>query len=1154
MGLVTERMLQPEPEDHSVEVQSRSEKRQITRNRTSYSCQTCRKRKVKCDKGSPVCGGCLKTGDACVYGKLDQSPQPTGRVANSKRRNSGVSNDTGTPTQPRIGAAPGNVIIHGLEQQLARLADVVETMRRESARGAGFNAPPSPESLEYQTSSDDGSRSRQASLAAGAVSDALVQKAGELSQSLSNLDITSSTVSYISKGKENFWSHLAAELQQLQYLIRGPPTLPAEKSLTEAMGLEQHECNAPREKPDPDAVIDECLDMHTFQLPPADSDSIDCLPCHVKTGDKSALLLPRRIKSLQDHTDEVDLLTSVPTEAQSNVLFRAWMSGVYAALPVVPMRITFLRYQRFWKWKRELEDDADNNHESADMYIMPLLFAIWYTGALSLSVKAFQRLFPDTSRAALCAGYHDECVRMLTLVSFPAHTNPYLLASLVMLQSVPCAEEEPQQSSAYVNLMVRLAQSMGIHREPTLKEANPFDAETRRRVWWQVVQLDTYLAVSSGFPTLSNDATADARPVSQVKEMFIASREEEALLKNEKIEPIDDPFGQSLSIGSVAALVMRTYSSIAMATRKIVAMHMRTKPVDIRDLKEMNEIIAATEAEVRAVMNNIPAKGVPELGFIPADTSSRFPAQLDCDTSLEGEPTDAEVTFYTGILTEDMPPNLARFHRQRTAAFHKWARIYLSMMCDKMHCIAYAPFLKNLKSKLWGGGRQCALHHCSAYFRKFLSLANDPSLEPFRWNWPGTAQPMHAAIILLVDLYERPRSVEAPRSRSLIDEVFSLSAPVNGIVGCSLGNTSQRPFREGGGDAWEMLRNLRATAWRKAGLDPDVLWTEEQQVLVGLAQPLTMEQKIARSMREDTLYDNSTPETGDSSMINKTLQGMFSEISTGNHAFQNPSDSQAPQGTYQASPQHPIRLPGQQLMPFPLIKRKATAAASNKQNLSTQHGNGAAAHIDANRFNDSLPTELQDESMGYPRWLNEKISSDGGNVGLPQHSSNGPRSGSSSMPEHQDVATPESYDGHRQPMMAAYRELQHSTTGNGYNNVSIANASSHVSALQPNAIYANYPAPPFPSAATDFAAPVPGCTGQNINNDPSLQFAPPMQQQQQLYSQQQLMSTEFVPPTLTTQQGTDPMDLSFDWEAWDAVFNQYSGYSDFMDDIPSWHQ
>lgn len=113
---------------------------------------------------------------------------------------------------------------------------------------------------------------------------------------------------------------------------------------------------------------------------------------------------------------------------------------------------------------------------------------------------------------------------------------------------------------------------------------------------------------------------------------------------------------------------------------------------------------------------------------------------------------------------------------------------------------------------------------------KFISLASDPDFQPFQWSWPGNHQPMHATMIMLIDLYERPYSQEAPKSRAFIDKIFSLTGPDGGVVGGEDGISTQRPLKDGGREAWNMIRRLRQKAWQKAGLDPQKLWTEQAQI------------------------------------------------------------------------------------------------------------------------------------------------------------------------------------------------------------------------------------------------------------------------------------------------------------------------------------
>lgn len=79
--------------------------------------------------------------------------------------------------------------------------------------------------------------------------------------------------------------------------------------------------------------------------------------------------------------------------------------------------------------------------------------------------------------------------------------------------------------------------------------------------------------------------------------------------------------------------------------------------------------------------------------------------------------------------------------------------------------------------------------------------------------------------IILIDLYERPYSPEASVSRGFVDQILSLSGPDGGVVSGGDDIFTQRPLRNGGREAWGMIRRLRQKAWQKAGLDPTLPWT-----------------------------------------------------------------------------------------------------------------------------------------------------------------------------------------------------------------------------------------------------------------------------------------------------------------------------------------
>lgn len=116
---------------------------------------------------------------------------------------------------------------------------------------------------------------------------------------------------------------------------------------------------------------------------------------------------------------------------------------------------------------------------------------------------------------------------------------------------------------------------------------------------------------------------------------------------------------------------------------------------------------------------------------------------------------------------------------------------------------------------------------------------------------------------MLIDLYERPNSPEASKSRAFVDKIFSLSGPDGGVVGGEDGITTSRPLRDGGREAWDMMRRLREKAWQKAGLDPHQLWTEQAQIQAGVAPAPEESHEAPWASFADRYYslikDNNTP-------------------------------------------------------------------------------------------------------------------------------------------------------------------------------------------------------------------------------------------------------------------------------------------------------
>ena len=62
-----------------------------------------------------------------------------------------------------------------------------------------------------------------------------------------------------------------------------------------------------------------------------------------------------------------------------------------------------------------------------------------------------------------------------------------------------------------MGVAIRSAERMGLHRDGTFLGLSPFETERRRRLWWQLQQLDVSLAIWAGSPSLTLQADWDTR-------------------------------------------------------------------------------------------------------------------------------------------------------------------------------------------------------------------------------------------------------------------------------------------------------------------------------------------------------------------------------------------------------------------------------------------------------------------------------------------------------------------------------------------------------------------------------------------------------------------------------------------------------------------
>ncbi|KAI0771902.1 fungal-specific transcription factor domain-containing protein [Trametes elegans] len=115
--------------------------------------------------------------------------------------------------------------------------------------------------------------------------------------------------------------------------------------------------------------------------------------------------------------------------------------------------------------------------------------------------------FDDLDDAGMGMVYYERAL-ILHHISYPTiqveHVQCFLLMSS-FLCSVNCLP----QAWLLVGQAVRAAQDIGLHRSPRMLLISPIEKETRRKIWWGVYTLDRMLALALGRPLAIEDADCD---------------------------------------------------------------------------------------------------------------------------------------------------------------------------------------------------------------------------------------------------------------------------------------------------------------------------------------------------------------------------------------------------------------------------------------------------------------------------------------------------------------------------------------------------------------------------------------------------------------------------------------------------------------------
>lgn len=174
-------------------------------------------------------------------------------------------------------------------------------------------------------------------------------------------------------------------------------------------------------------------------------------------------------------------------------IFRMWQTFLVNVNPLVKMFHA--------PTIQQLILDASGNLENIPRHTEALMFAIYFLAVTSLTTEDCQSMF-EASRNQLLAKYSHGTQQALINARFLKSLNILTLQSLVLYLLGVRKCYDPHSLWILTGVCVRISQRLGLHRDGSNHKISPFDAEIRRRTWWQIVCLDGHSSklAGAGFP------------------------------------------------------------------------------------------------------------------------------------------------------------------------------------------------------------------------------------------------------------------------------------------------------------------------------------------------------------------------------------------------------------------------------------------------------------------------------------------------------------------------------------------------------------------------------------------------------------------------------------------------------------------------------
>ena len=140
----------------------------------------------------------------------------------------------------------------------------------------------------------------------------------------------------------------------------------------------------------------------------------------------------------------------------------------------------------------------------------PALFAIYYAAVVSLNAEECQSLIQE-SRARLLKKYRWGLEQALARADFFNSSALIVLQAFALFAICVRRHDDTRLIVMWSAIAIRIAMSLGLHRDGTHFGLDPFQTEIRRRIWWHLVLLDVDSSRDHGMDAMLFEPLMDTR-------------------------------------------------------------------------------------------------------------------------------------------------------------------------------------------------------------------------------------------------------------------------------------------------------------------------------------------------------------------------------------------------------------------------------------------------------------------------------------------------------------------------------------------------------------------------------------------------------------------------------------------------------------------